>query len=70
MSDKYRDYSITFMDLLAIVFIAFKLAGIINWPWIWVLCPIWIGVILAILGIWANMELKKRKLKRKNLKNF
>lgn len=31
-----------FLGLLAILFIAFKLAHIINWSWWWVLTPLWI----------------------------
>ena len=44
---------IGFSGLLAILFIAFKLAGIINWSWWWVLCPLWAGIaiILGIAGI-------------------
>ena len=47
---------IGFSGLLTIVFITLKLCGVINWPWLWVLSPIWIGVgialvVLAIVGI-------------------
>ena len=31
------------------VFLLCKLAGIINWNWGWVLAPLWIELILAIL---------------------
>ena len=34
--------------LLAIVFITLKLYGIINWSWVWILCPLWIGLALYI----------------------
>jgi len=43
---------ITFGGLLTIVFIVLKLTGIINWSWLWVLCPLWIGLAL-VLGIGA-----------------
>jgi hypothetical protein len=33
--------------LLAIVFIILKLTGTIAWSWWWVLCPVWIPVILV-----------------------
>lgn len=44
---------IGFSGLLAILFIAFKLAGIINWSWVWVLSPLWLGIaiVLAVLGL-------------------
>jgi len=34
--------------LLGIVFITLKLMGVIAWPWLWVLCPFWIGFAIAI----------------------
>ena len=47
-----------FFSVLQLIFIVLKLCGIINWSWIWVLSPIWIGTILGailvILYIWAN----------------
>jgi hypothetical protein len=42
---------IGFSDLLAIVFIVLKLTGVISWSWLWVLAPIWISTILAIILI-------------------
>ncbi len=36
-----------FCDLLALLFIALKLMGVINWSWIWVLAPIWIPIAIA-----------------------
>lgn len=35
-------------SILGIVFIVLKLIGIINWSWLWVLAPFWIG-----FAIWA-----------------
>ena len=42
---------IGFTGLLTIVFIVLKLIGIIDWPWIWVLSPIWISILLGIVTI-------------------
>ncbi len=47
---------IGFFEVLAIVFIALKLMGIITWSWWWVLAPLWaplavVLVIAAILGL-------------------
>jgi ABC-type polysaccharide/polyol phosphate export permease len=39
---------IGFCGLLTILFIAFKLLGIINWSWAWVLAPIWIPVCIVL----------------------
>ena len=38
-----------FAALLTLLFIALKLTGVIAWPWIWVLAPIWIGAVLVVL---------------------
>ena len=39
--------------LLGILFVALKLLGKIDWPWIWVLSPFWIpiGVVIIVLLI-------------------
>lgn len=34
--------------ILSIVFTALKLTGVISWPWLWVLCPIWIYLVTVI----------------------
>ena len=33
-------------DVLGVVFIVLKLAGVIQWKWVWVLAPLWIELIL------------------------
>lgn len=35
--------------LLTIAFIVMKLCGVIAWPWLWVLAPLWISVALSLL---------------------
>ena len=56
---------IGFTGLLTIVFIVLKLTGYIDWDWIWVLAPIWIGAILTIVVlviaviVFVLVELKK-----------
>lgn len=39
--------------LLQVAFIVLKLLGRIDWPWIWVLSPTWIWIVIGIflLGI-------------------
>lgn len=58
-----------FFGALTILFIAFKLLGIINWSWWWVLSPTLIPlaiagvvliIVLIILGI-GSIENKKKK---------
>jgi hypothetical protein len=39
---------IGFSTLLAILFIGLKLGHVINWPWIWVLSPLWLGLAIGL----------------------
>ena len=50
MSDNKTTASsgIGFSGLLAILFIALKLTGVITWSWLWVLAPIWITFIFVV----------------------
>jgi hypothetical protein len=41
--------NVTFPGLLTILFIGLKLGNIIDWPWVWVLSPIWIPVALLLV---------------------
>ena len=40
---------IGFFGMLAIVFIVLKLLGKITWSWLWVLSPLWMPTIIAIV---------------------
>lgn len=42
---------IGFFGLLTIVFITLKLINVINWGWLWVLSPLWIGAFLLMMII-------------------
>ena len=48
---------ISFSTLLGLVFIVLKLCGVINWSWLWVLSPFWIGVVLVILLAFVVVKL-------------
>ena len=52
-SNKHSSGGIGFFGLLTIVFITLKLIGTIDWPWIWVLSPVWIpiAIVTAIVSI-------------------
>lgn len=45
--------NVNFVFLLSLLFIGLKLCKVINWSWIWVLSPLWIGwgivLILVVL---------------------
>lgn len=41
-----------FAEALTLLFIALRLCGVIDWPWVWVLSPIWITLlIMAMLSL-------------------
>ena len=42
---------IGFAGLLTVLFIGLKLTGFISWSWWWVLSPLWIGLVFALLII-------------------
>ncbi len=44
---------VSFLEALGIAFIVLKLTGVIAWPWIWVLAPIWIpaAVVFCLLFV-------------------
>lgn len=46
---KIRRGGLGIVGTLTLLFLVLKLTNIIEWPWIWVLCPIWIAVALAII---------------------
>ena len=44
-------HSITFCELLLLIFIVLKLTKVINWSWLWVLSPLWIHALILLIGI-------------------
>lgn len=38
-----------FCSLLTLLFIGLKLTNVITWSWVWVVSPMWIGGLLALL---------------------
>jgi len=55
MSDKKINVngSIGFPGLLTLLFIYLKMTGQIAWSWLWVLSPLWIGFVAALLVLAA-----------------
>ncbi|MDP2637323.1 MAG: hypothetical protein Q8P03_01785, partial [bacterium] len=52
MSEKTNSgiLGVNFFSLLALLFIGLKLAGKIDWPWLWVTAPLW-GPLAVIFGL-------------------
>jgi len=53
----------TFPTALGLLFIGLKLAGFIDWSWIWVLSPFWISF---IIGVGAGVVLAVIERKERN----
>lgn len=53
--DRKSTSSLGFCDVLLIVFIVLKLIGVINWSWVWVLAPLWIPVLIVIIGFLVSL---------------
>lgn len=45
-----KNSGISFMGVLAIVFITLKLLGTITWSWWWVTAPLWAGLATVLVG--------------------
>lgn len=43
--------SMSIGTIIGIIFIVLKLVGLIEWSWVWVLSPFWIGAIITILSL-------------------
>lgn len=46
---------ITFLGALTILFIGLKLTNNIDWSWLWVLSPLWLGAAIVIAFAFAAM---------------
>lgn len=46
----YSSAGIGFGGLLTIAFIVLKLTKCITWSWWWVLSPVWVPVVIAIIA--------------------
>ena len=52
---------INFFEVLGIVFIILRLCGVIGWPWVWVLAPIWVPIGLWLLAVLIAFIVAARK---------
>ena len=59
---------IGFLGMLTLVFIVLKLTHYIDWSWVWVLSPLWLGwlAVTAILFLLALIGIGKTTIKSKN----
>ena len=57
---------IGFTGLLQLVFITLKLCGVINWPWKYVLIPLWIDIAVVVVILLVIVVLAIRKVDKEN----
>lgn len=60
-----RGLSLT--DVLTLIFVVLKLAGLVSWSWFWVLSPLWIQWVLVFAFATVHVTLGlilKKKVKR------
>ena len=51
MRDSDTSGGLGICGVLTIVFTVLKLCGLIHWSWVWVLSPLWIGMLLSVIII-------------------
>lgn len=51
MKTENEHRGINSMNLLLVLFIGLKLAGVINWSWIWVLAPVRIPLAIIVVTV-------------------
>ncbi|MBO5567984.1 MAG: hypothetical protein J6A79_03510 [Clostridia bacterium] len=51
MNYNYNPQGIGFAGLLTILFIGLRLLQVIDWPWAWVLSPLWISAIIVVVMV-------------------
>ena len=49
-----------FISGLTLLFVYFKLINHIDWSWIWVLSPLWISLVVAVLTATTILFLTKK----------
>ena len=83
MSDNTREYSfdVDFLKywfwqslFMTVVFVALRTGGAVSWSWIWILCPIWILFIAAVMfilvaGIMLAVQIEVDRRREKNDSN-
>ena len=60
MADNKSSGGIGFFGLLGLLFIGLKLAGYINWSWIWVTAPLWGPVVFLLVLIVVILVINNR----------
>ena len=63
MSETNIKIDFPFLTIMGCLFVGLKLTGYIDWSWLWVTLPFWIGfVLVAVLVLFGLMYEITRKL--------
>ena len=55
--------SLGILDVILVVLIILKVTNLIDWSWLWILCPVWFPVILVLLIFTIDLIVKKVRKK-------
>jgi len=50
---------LSFANVILIVFVILKLAGLVDWSWLWVLSPFWIPFMIYVSAVGLQSFVKK-----------
>lgn len=53
-----KNKAMSLLDGLTLLFVALKLIGIIEWPWVWVTSPVWIPFLIAFVSAFITVVFK------------
>lgn len=40
-----------FFEMMFLMFLGLKISGLIDWSWWWVFAPVWVPVVIVVLGV-------------------
>lgn len=49
MENNKKSNGVGCLGVVLIVFVILKLCGLIQWSWFWVLSPLWITILIAVV---------------------
>lgn len=63
MHNTNTNVGMSFFEVLTVIFVVLKLVGVINWPWLWVLAPLWIplSIIFVICFVIAIVKVVRKR---------
>ena len=65
INERGKTYLILFTPgLLTILFVILKLCKVIKWSWVWILCPMWISLVLGLLLCVGLVVIEKVRWRR------